>query len=64
VVFWNEENCCFSIIDKYQYQILKGSDEVFKTSILQNKLNVHPRWILENEVEPIGNIYDNPELLK
>jgi hypothetical protein len=64
VVFWNEENCCFSVIDKYQYEILQSDDKVFATSILQNKSNINPRWILEHQFEVIGNIHDNPELLK
>ncbi|NDV46270.1 hypothetical protein D0T49_04350 [Paludibacter sp. 221] len=62
VVLWNEHQCCFSAIDKYEYDLY--SDELFKYNSLNNKRNITPDWILKFQFGVIGNIHDNPELMK
>lgn len=63
VALWNEHNCCFSAFSKYEYREIISGDALSKLNTLANKGNIRRDWILEYEIVPIGNIYENPELL-
>lgn len=60
LIGWNEENSCFGLMDEYNYRSkLEGYDfQRFDNAIFCN-FSKHSK-----KFEVIGNIYDNPELLK
>lgn len=60
LIGWNEENSCFGLMDEYNYRSkLEGYDfQRFDNAIFCNFLKHSKKF------EVIGNIYDNPELLK
>lgn len=60
LIGWNEENSCFGLMDEYNYRSkLEGYDfPRFDNAIFCNFLKHSKKF------EVIGNIYDNPELLK
>ena len=64
VVIWNEINCCFSAFHISQYNQMNKEDDLFRLNMLCNKTSISPNWLSEYQFEPIGNIYDNSELLK
>lgn len=57
---WDEENSCFGLMDEYNYRSkLEGYDfPKFENAIFYN-FRKHSK-----KFEVIGNIYDNPDLLK
>lgn len=60
LIGWDEENSCFGLMDEYNYRSkLEGYDfPKFENAIFCN-FRKHSK-----KFEVIGNIYDNPELLK
>ena len=60
LIGWNEEKSCFGLMDEYNYRSkLEGYDfPRFDNAIFCNFLKHSKKF------EVIGNIYDNPELLK
>ena len=64
VVIWNEVNCCFSAIHISEYNQMNKEDALFRFNALYNKTSINPDWLAKYQFESIGNIHDNPELLK
>lgn len=60
LIGWDEENSCFGLMDEYNYRSkLEGYDfPKFENAIFCNFRKYSKKF------EVIGNIYDNPELLK
>jgi len=64
VVIWNNINCCFSALHITEYNVMNNEDDLFRLNMLCNKPNINPDWLSKYQFEPIGNLTDNPELLK
>jgi len=63
VVLWNTYNCCFSAFLLHEYRMIVSGDLFDKTNAELSEGNIKRDWILEYEVKPIGNMYENPEML-
>ncbi len=62
VIVWNEEVNNFSCLTNYEYRMLSNPDQ--RQFVFSNHSAVNYVWILKNNFFPIGNIFDNPELLE
>lgn len=63
-ILWNKENQCFSTFDCHDLRNMNDDDELFKLNILCNKEQLRVSFIKKYNFYPVGNIHDNPELLK
>lgn len=64
VLLWNKENQCFSIFSSYDVKFINGNDDLLTLNILSNREQVMVTFLKKYNFYPVGNIYDNPELLK
>jgi hypothetical protein len=63
VILWNEENQCFSSFNCYDLKNINEGDELLKLNTLCNMEQVRVSFIKKYNFYPIGNIFDNPEMM-
>lgn len=63
VIIYNDINKCFSCIPLWEYKQMQ-EDELSKRNILYNRGNIKASFFEEYKPYVVGNIHDNPELLK
>ena len=64
VIIYNEVKKCFSFIEILEYNKLKGGDELSRLNILSNLDYAKVELIEKHNPILIGNIFENPELIK
>jgi len=64
VILWNEENQCYSTFSVYDLEFINGKDELMRTYTLSNREALRLQFLDKHRFYPIGNIHDNPELIK
>lgn len=64
LIIYNDVNKCFSFVDNDEYDKIQHADELTRLNILINKGIINVGLIERKKPKIIGNIHDNPELLK
>jgi len=64
VLLWNKENQCFSTFSSYDVKFIDGKDDLLALNILANREQVRVTFLKKYNFYPVGNIHDNPELIK
>jgi hypothetical protein len=64
VILWNEENQCFSTFNCYDLKNINEGDELLKLNTLCNMEQVRLGFLKKYNFYPVGNIFDNPEMME
>lgn len=64
VILWNEENQCFSLFNCYDLKNINEGDELLKLNTLCNMEQVRVCFLKKYNFYPVGNIFDNPEMME
>lgn len=63
VILWNEENQCFSTFNCYDLKNINEDDELLRLNTLCNMEQVRVSFLKKYNFYPVGNIFDNPEIM-